>query len=176
MTTSSAECSSSSIPRAGRRVLWVAPWLAVVVMVLSGLDELRAAVQRSGSAAAHELPEVAVTSAVITSIVAYWVALAAAQACALMLDRWFDDRGWVPLGSRMCIAVLSATALLVLAAHAFANLGPGAGDVPIWVRMLLGAAIAILAGFHVSRRSSDRREIGPALTALGIVGLTALSF
>jgi hypothetical protein len=176
MSTFAAPSSRLHTLRPGRRMLWAAPWLAVVVMVLTRIEDLRTAVERSANPAVRELPDIALTSAVITTIVAYWVALGVAQVCALMLDRWFDDRGWTPLGSRMCIAVGSGTALLVLAAQAFANLGPGAGDVPGWVRILLGGGIALLAGLHLNRSSGDRRVIGPPLGALGLAGVIALSF
>jgi hypothetical protein len=176
MSTSSAAPSRLSTLRPGRRMLWSAPWLAVIVMVLSSIDELRAAVERSSSPAVSDLPGVALTSAVITTIVAYWVALGVAQAVTVMLDRWFDERGWTPRGSRLCTAVVSGTALLVLAAQAFANLGPGAGEVPGWVRILLGAWIVLLAGLQLSRESSDRRVIAPAVSVLALAGVTALSF
>ena len=157
-------------------MLWAAPWLAVIAVVISNRPELRAAVERSSDPAAHDLPGVALTSAVITTIVAYWLVLGVAQVCTVMLDRWFDERGWTPRGSRMCIAVVSGTALLVLAAQTFANAGPGAGEVPAWVRMPIGAMVVLIAGFHLRRRSSDRRAIGPALVALGFAAMTALSF
>jgi hypothetical protein len=176
MSTSSVAPSRLRALRPGFRALLIAPWLAVIAMVLTGTEELRTAVGRSASPAARELPDVALTSAVITTIVAYWVALGVAQGFTLMLDRWFDNRGWVPRGIRICAAVVSGTALLVLAAQALANLGPGAGEVPGWERMLLGGGIVLLAGLHLIRESSDRRAIGPALIALGLAGITALSF
>jgi hypothetical protein len=176
MSTSSAAPSRLSTLRPARLVLWSAPWLAAIVMVLSRIDELRAAVERSSSPAAGDLPGVALTSAVITTIVAYWVALGAAQAVAVMLDRWFDERGWTRRGSRLCTAVVSGAALLVLAAQVLANLGPGAGEVPGWVRILLGAGITLLAGFQLSRESSDRRVIAPAVSVLALAGVTVVSF